>query len=247
MKYLLYGLLAALLPLSAQAGEAVTYKSGGAEYEGYRTKAVGKSKGQVVIIHDWDGLTDYEVKRSEMLSKMGYDVFALDLFGKGNRPKERAAKKALTGALRADTEKMRTLILAGLAEARKSSPKTKLVVAGYCFGGGGVLELARSGRATDIAGYVTFHGTLKKPEGQSYPKGTPPMLIAHGGGDTSVTFDHVAALSKELEATKIKYEVQIYSEAPHAFTVFGSGRYRKVADERSWEAFGDFLKVNLGG
>jgi dienelactone hydrolase len=175
---------------------------------------------------------------------MGYDAFALDLFGKGNRPKEKAAKKALTKSFYNDREKMRTLILAGLAEARKST-KAKAVVAGYCFGGAGVLELARSGKAADIAGYVTFHGGLATPEGQSYPKDTPPMLIAHGGGDTSVTMEHVAALSKELEATGIKYEVQIYSGAPHAFTVFGSGRYRKVADEQSWDAFGDFLKTNL--
>ena len=32
-----------------------------------------------------------------------------------------------------------------------------------------------------------------------------------------------------------------YSGAPHAFTVFGSQRYRKDADEKSWKLFGEFL------
>jgi Dienelactone hydrolase family len=38
---------------------------------------------------------------------------------------------------------------------------------GYCFGGAAALELARSGEAKDIKGYVTFHGGLKTPQGES--------------------------------------------------------------------------------
>ncbi len=32
-----------------------------------------------------------------------------------------------------------------------------------------------------------------------------------------------------------------YSGAPHAFTVFGSGRYQEAADKQSWKRFSDFL------
>ena len=73
------------------------------------------------------------------------------------------------------------------------------------------------------------------------------ILVAHGGADTAITMDHVAQLSRELEAAGVAYEIQVYSGAPHAFTVFGSERYRKVADEHSWDAFTDFLAANLGG
>lgn len=244
MRKILFGLLASLLPFAAQAGNAVSYTVDGAAYEGYMAKASGASKGLVLVIHDWDGLTDYEVKRAEMLAAMGYDAFALDLYGKGNRPVETGAKKEETGKLYKDREKMRRLILGGLDEARKSSTG-KTVVMGYCFGGAAVLELARSGKATNVAGYATFHGGLATPAGQSYPADTPPLLIAHGGADTSITMDQVAALSQELEKTGVPYEMQVYSGAPHAFTVFGSDRYRKVADEQSWSAFQDFLKTNL--
>jgi len=245
MKALIFALLGAFVPLTAQAGENVTYSSGGADYEGYMAKAPGTSKGLVLVIHDWDGLTDYEVKRADMLAEMGYDAFAVDLFGKGNRPPDVAGRRAATGALYKDREKMRRLLLAGLSEARKMS-SGKTVVMGYCFGGAATLEMARSGKASDIAGYATFHGGLKTPEGQSYPASTPPLLIAHGGADTSVTMEHVAGLSQELETAKIRYEIQVYSGAPHAFTVFGSGRYREVADMQSWDAFKDFLAKNLG-
>ncbi len=96
-----------------------------------------------------------------------------------------------------------------------------------------------------MAGYATFHGGLATPAGQSYPESTPPILIAHGGADTSITMEHVASLSKDLESAGIAYEIQVYSGAPHAFTVFGSDRYRKVADEESWEALAEFLRERL--
>ena len=238
--------VAALLPATAMAGEKIIYTVEGGNYEGYSAKAQGVSKGLVLVIHDWDGLTDYEEKRADMLAEMGYDAFAVDLYGQGNRPVETGAKKAETAKLYNDRETMRGLILGGLAEARKLS-SAPAVVMGYCFGGAATLELARSGKANNVVGYATFHGGLSTPEGQSYPADTPPLLIAHGGADTAISMDDVAALSKELEAGGIPYEIQVYSGAPHAFTVFGSDRYREVADRQSWSAFQDFLATTLKG
>ena len=246
MKNLLTILTIIFFSTVSHAGQFVTYQSGDMELEGYASKAQGNSKGLVLVIHDWDGLTDYEVTRAEMLSELGYDAFAIDMYGKGNRPQETEAKRAATGALYKDREKMRTLLLAGLGEARNHS-SAKAVVMGYCFGGAATLEMARSGKASDIAGYVSFHGGLKTPEGQSYPDSTPPILIAHGGADTSVTMEHVAGLSQELETVGVPYEIQVYSGAPHAFTVIGSQRYREGADKQSWKAFQDFLNTHLGG
>ena len=198
----------------------------------------------MLVIHDWDGLTAYEQKRADMLTELGYDVFAVDLFGKGNRPTEIADKKEATGKLYADRERLRSLLLGGLAEARQGSER-KAVVMGYCFGGAAALELARSGEAPNIAGYASFHGTLKTPEGQSYPADTPPIFIAHGGADSSVPMDDVAALSRELEKARVEYEIQVYSGAPHGFTEWESDRYQKRADEQSWDAFRDFLATVL--
>jgi len=33
-----------------------------------------------------------------------------------------------------------------------------------------------------------------------------------------------------------------YSGAPHAFTIYGSERYREDADKKSWLRFTEFLK-----
>jgi len=239
-------ILAALcLATSARAGETVSYDVNGTTYEGYHAGAGDAAKGLVLIIHDWDGLTGYEVKRAEMLAGMGYDAFAADLYGKGNRPVDTQAKKAETAKLYQDRDKMRALILAGLEQARKLGGG-QAVVMGYCFGGAAALELARSGKAEDIKGYASFHGGLSTPEGQSYSADIPPLLIAHGAADSSITMDDVAQLSRELEAADATYTIEVYSGAPHAFTVFGSERYQERADRKSWVAFKTFLAETLG-
>ena len=228
----------------AQAGQVVDYEIDGQAFEGYASKATGASKGVVVILHDWDGLTAYEKKRADMLSALGYDAFAVDLYGKGNRPVDTGAKKAETGKLYNDRSKMRARILAGLKQARAGTSQPAVVM-GYCFGGAAALELARSGKAHNVKGIASFHGGLSTPDGQSYANSTPPLLIAHGAADAAISMDDVAALSRELEAAGVRYDIEVYSGAPHAFTVFGSERYRKRADNKSWSAFTTFLADSL--
>jgi dienelactone hydrolase len=70
-------------------------------------------------------------------------------------------------------------------------------------------------------------------------------MVLHGTADTSVTMDHFSGLAKELETAGIKHEMITYSGAPHAFTVFGSDRYREDADQKSWQRFQEYLASNL--
>ncbi|QFT83528.1 Dienelactone hydrolase family protein [Halomonas sp. THAF12] len=229
--------LAALAGTAQADGREIDYRVDDEAFTGYFAPADDEPRGTVLIIHDWDGLTDYERRRAEMLAERGYDAFALDLYGQGNRPVETEAKKAETAKLYQDRERMRALTLAGLAEARARGAAMPTVVMGYCFGGAVVLELARSAAAEDVHGYATFHGGLATPEGQGYADDTAPILVAHGGADASIPLEDVTALSRQLEDAGVDYEIEIYSGAPHAFTVFDSDRYQQRADERSWSAF----------
>lgn len=101
---------------AAEAG-AVRYEVEGKPFEGYYLAGADKEAPLVVLVHDWDGLNGYEIKRAEMLVALGYSVFAVDLFGAGVRPGTVEDKKRLTGALYQDRTRMRTLLQGGLAEA----------------------------------------------------------------------------------------------------------------------------------
>lgn len=228
---------------AAAAGKSVVYEVNGASYEGYYTEASGNAP-LILLVHDWNGLTDYEVKRADMLAEMGYTVFAVDLFGAGVRPTKVEDKRQHTGELYKDREKMRVLLNAALKTAQSQGANTGNAVAmGYCFGGAAVLEFARSG--ADMKGFVTFHGGLKTPEGQDYSKAKGKFLILHGTADTAVSMQDFATLANELEANGVSNEMITYGGAPHAFTVFGEDRYRADADKKSWKRFTEFLDETL--
>ncbi|NIT42527.1 MAG: prolyl oligopeptidase family serine peptidase [Gammaproteobacteria bacterium] len=225
------------------AGRFVSYEVNGKPYEGYFVSP-SPNAALILLIHDWDGLTDYEVKRANMLADMGYAVFAVDLFGAGVRPTEVKDKRQHTGELYKDRDKMRALLQAGLKTAKSKGANVHNAVAmGYCFGGAAVLEFARSG--ADLKGFVTFHGGLSTPAGQDYSKTKGKLLILHGTADTNITMDQFAKLANELEEKGISHEMITYSGAPHAFTVFGSNRYREDADKKSWKRFSEFLTETL--
>ena len=231
------------LNVMAMEGEKITYSVNDQSYEGYYISP-SKDAPLVLLIHDWDGLTDYEVKRANMLAEMGYAVFAADLFGAGIRPTEVKDKRQHTGELYKDRNKMRALMNGALSVASNKGANTGNAVAmGYCFGGAAVLELARSG--ADLKGFATFHGGLKTPKGQDYSKTKGQILVMHGSADTAITMDQFAALTNELEAAGLQHEMVTYGGAPHAFTVFGGKRYREDADLKSWELFSSFLQSTL--
>ncbi len=241
----LFTVLIILLISSAAgaAGKAIPYEVDGKPFEGYFISP-SPSAPLILLIHDWDGLTDYEIKRANMLADSGYAVFAADMFGTGIRPTEITDKRRHTGALYKDRVKMRSLLRGALETAgSKGADLNNAVAMGYCFGGAVVLEFARSG--TDMKGFVTFHGGLSTPEGQNYSETKGKLLVLHGTADSSVTMDHFAELAAELEKTGIPHEMITYSGAPHAFTVYGSKRYREDADRKSWKRFNEFLAETL--
>ncbi len=245
MRYFIYIFMLLFVSTTAfgATGAAVTYQVDGQSYEGYYISPSAQAP-FLLLIHDWDGLTDYEIKRANMLADLGYAVFALDLFGAGVRPTEVKDRRQHTGELYKNREKMRALMKGALDTAKSKGANVDNAVAfGYCFGGAAVLELARSGE--DLKGFATFHGGLQTPEGQNYASARGKILILHGSADSAITMDQFAGLAKELETAGVDHEMITYGGAQHAFTVFGQDRYQEVADKKSWKRFTEFLAETL--
>jgi dienelactone hydrolase len=249
---------AALASLPARADvvkKTVEYRQGDTVLEGYLaydTAGPAKKPG-VVIFHQWMGLTDYERMRAEQLARLGYVAFAADLYGKGVRPASPKDAGALAGKYRGDRPLLRARAQAALATLRQQpNVETEKVAAiGYCFGGGAALELARSG--ADVAGVVSFHGSLDTPTPQDARNIKGKVLVLHGADDPNVPRAAVLALEDELTAAKVDWQVVLYSGAVHAFTQPGAGNdpskgsaYDAEADRRSWQAMKDFFAELFG-
>lgn len=243
MRVFFFLLVVLAASVAAAANGPLSYQVNGERFTGYFVSPADRAP-LVLLVHDWDGLTDYEIRRAEMLAAQGYAVFAVDLFGAGVRPATLEEKKALTTNLYKDRARMRTLLQGGLEAAREQGADVSNAVGmGYCFGGSAVLEWARS--SVDLKGFVSFHGGLETPEGQDYRTVKGDLLILHGTADQAVSMQQFAVLADILEQQDRPHEMITYSGAPHAFTVFGAESYREDADRKSWQRFTEFLRATL--
>jgi len=240
-----------LLATTAQAeieGQYHRYDVGGVTFEGYvaRNSNIPRSRGTVLIVHDWDGMTAYEERRAEMLAALGFTAFAIDVYGADENPQTVDENRALSGALYQDRETFRERLLGSIAEAADIPGATDdMVMLGYCFGGAAVLEAARAG--AEIDGFVSFHGGLGLPEGQSYDAVQAPVMLFHGTADPVSGMSDLAALLDDLEAAGVEHGAEVFGGARHSFTVWGSGDYDLAADQGSWQGLLAFLDQQLNG
>ena len=74
-------LLVATQTIAAGHNSMITYQIGDNEYKAFVAEPESTASTTVYIIHDWNGLDDYEIGRAKMLAEQGYRAVALDLFG----------------------------------------------------------------------------------------------------------------------------------------------------------------------
>ena len=223
------------LPAAAELrGESFAYDVEGVPMEGYvaRNTAID-SRGTVLIVHDWDGLTAYEETRADMLAALGYTAVAVDVYGRDNRPTSFEENRARSGELYADRELFRARLMGSLEAARALDGVGEgIAIMGYCFGGAAVLEAARAGM--DVDAFVSFHGGLGTPEGQDYSATAAPVTFFHGSADPVSGMDDLAQVMTELVEAGVEHDAHIYGGALHSFTVWGSDDYDLEADTASW-------------
>ena len=236
----------AALPAGAEiVREALAYSVEGTRFEGVvmRDDALA-SRGVVMIVHDWDGLTDYERERAAMLAAEGYTAVALDLYGVEADPQGMEDYRRLSGALLADRAALRARLDAAMAAADGlPGAGAGQVLIGYCFGGSAALEAARAGAGLD--GFGIFHGGLGLPEGQDYAQVSGPVMVWHGSADPVSGPEELAALLIGLREAGVAHDARIYGNVRHAFTVPGSRDYDAAADADSWQGLLSFLDATL--
>jgi dienelactone hydrolase len=243
-----------LVLISSAEAKVVTqtleYEQGGVALEGYLAynNEFSSLRPGVLIVHQWMGLGEYEKGRARQLAELGYVALAADIYGKGVRPSDPQSAGAEAGKYRNDRALLRARVQAGL-DALKGVlyvDPTRIAAIGYCFGGGAVLELARSG--AELEGVVSFHGNLDTLNADDAKNIHTKLLVLHGADDPHVTQEAVQAFIAEMKAAQVDWQLVEYSGAVHAFTDPSAGNdpskgaaYNASADKRSWQAMLDFF------
>lgn len=245
--------LSSILDREPEPSEGITtsevaYEVDGTACAGFLALPAGDGPAPgVLVVHDWLGVGDYVRMRCEMLARLGYVAFAADVFGADTRPGPAEAAQ-VAGGFYGDLPLFRSRLTGALerllAEDRVDATRTAAI--GYCFGGVGALQLARTG--ADLSGVVSFHGGVQAgPEGEAQAI-RAKVLILHGAIDPVVPDDTIVALENEFRAVPdLDWQLTAYSGAMHAFTLPDANmpehgaQYNAVAERRSWLAMKDFF------
>jgi dienelactone hydrolase len=223
--------------------ETVDYDHDGTALEGYlaHEAAITQRKPGVLVVHDWTGLREYPKVRAQMLARLGYAAFAADIYGAGIRPTGEQAPAAEAQKYYGNVQLFRARVRAGydrLVADPRVDPE-RIAIIGYCFGGSGALEFARTGAA--LRGVASFHGALVAHDPSDASAIRTPLLILSGAADPVVPDEAVVAFENEMRGADVDFEIISYSGAPHAFTLPEVPNYRPKADARSWQRLTGFL------
>lgn len=245
------GLIFSTSLMAASKSKSVEYKKGSETFEGLLVtpeKVSGKTPA-ILMVHNWMGLSEETKRQAERYADLGYIVFAADIYGKGKAPKTMDEAGKLSGQFKSDRKLFRENLNAGLNELKKQAnvDSSKLAAIGYCFGGNGVLELARSG--ADVKGVIIFHGSLDSPA-PTDGKNIKGHVVAYvGADDPHQKADGLLAFEKEMRDHKVDWQLVKFGGAVHSFTEKAAGTdnskgaaYNADADRRSFADAQLFLK-----
>jgi dienelactone hydrolase len=214
----------------------------------------------ILITPAFGGLGTFEIECAESLAALGYVVLAIDYYGQGKQASSEEEAFALMSALNTDRPRLLKRMIAALNEIRSFDfvDQAKIGAMGYCFGGKGVLDLARSGE--DFAAAVSIHGVYDAPKydapdshsakGQQ-PSIRPATLILHGWDDPLSPPDALASLNQELTTRCQDWQVLTFGHTGHAFTNPNANKpergsfYQPQSARRAWQALLNFFNEKL--
>jgi dienelactone hydrolase len=232
----------------------VSYREGDTLMKGmlaYDNSIEGTRPG-VLVVHEWWGHNAYARKRAKMLAEMGYTALAVDMYGDGKTADHPKDAGAMAGAVGGNLPLAKARFDAALETLRNEPTvdKDRIAAIGYCFGGGIVLNMARLGE--DIAGVVSFHGSLGTNAPAKKGDIKTRIRVFHGADDPFTTPEQITAFKQEMDNAGADYRFVSYPGAKHSFTnpdadelgkKFGLPlEYNAAADKDSWQQMQAFFK-----
>src|SRR5689334_10730136 len=223
----------------------VEYRQGSTVLKGFIAwdDAVSGKRPGVLVVHEWWGLNDHARNQARRLAEAGYVGFALDMYGAGKVTTHPQDAQAFATEATKDPAVVAARFNAAL-ELLKLDPHVdpaRIAAIGYCFGGGVVLDMARSG--ADLSAVVSFHGSLGTKNPAQPGKVKARILVLAGGADPFVPPEQVEAFRKEMQAAGARFDIVTYPGAKHGFTnpdaaSYGMPQlaYDPAADRQSWAA-----------
>jgi len=216
------GAVALLLAGTVQAAlqaETVEYDVGGSPHTGYlvHDDAFEGQRPGVLVVHEWWGHDQFVREQAEALARAGYTAFALDMYGSGKLADHPEDAQALMSEAISDPEMIEHRFRRAMEvlQAHETVDEGQLAAQGYCFGGAVVLNMAR--RGLDLAGVVSYHGSLGSPFTPEPGSIQARIQVYTGGADPLVPLDQVTAFIEEMHSVGADVTLRSFPAAQHSF------------------------------
>jgi dienelactone hydrolase len=239
--------------------ERIEYQAGGRRFVGalvYDERETAK-RPLMLMAPNWLGVTPEAIARTRELVGSRHIGFVADMYGEGQTSDGPPEAAELANGLRADPRERRLRINAALqaliAESAKHriGDETRVSAVGFCFGGGNVLELARTG--ANVNATVCLHGdltTAAPPAAAGSIKSA--LLVLHGSADPAADKSQRDAFEAEMHAAKAKWQMLIFGRLLHSFSeaeanVPGIAEYNEPAARQSYRLIRQFIEDAFAG
>jgi dienelactone hydrolase len=238
--------------------ERINYTTNGKKFIGalvFDERASGK-RPLMLMAPNWLGVTEDAIKRTQMMAGSRYVAFVADMYGDGKVSAGPPEAAELANSLRADPKERRLRIGAALSALVEQSEKrgvgdaSRKTAVGFCFGGGNVLELARTG--AELQAVVCVHGDLTTPLPATVGDIKAALLVLHGAADPVAPKAQRDAFETEMEAAKVNWQMQTFGHAVHSFcepeaNVPGIAEYNEAAARQSYRIIDEFISDAFEG
>lgn len=242
-------MLFGLAMISTQAQKMVTYNDENQKLEGIVATPEKKNANgnAVLLLPAWLGIDNNAKENAVELAKLGYLTFVADIYGIDKRPKNTQEAGKLAGFYKSNIKEYhKRIVLAYKELIKQGANPDKIAVIGYCFGGTGAIEAARTNM--NVRGIVSFHGGLGRDESRAVEPITPKVLVLHGADDFYVPEQEIKNFQEEMKNAKADWQMVYYANSVHAFTHKDAGSdnstgaaYNEKAAKRSWIAMQNFF------
>jgi dienelactone hydrolase len=205
----------------------------------------------VMVFHAWDGRGEAMDAMARRVAGLGYNAFAVDLYGKGIVGTSTEECQALMTPLVTDRARLRALVLASVATLAglPEVDASKIAAIGFCFGGLCVLDLARAG--APVTAVASFHGLFTPPGLPSTTPIAPRVIAFHGWDDPMAPPESVVAFGQEFTDGKADWQLHAYGSTLHGFMMEEANmpamgiQYNALSASRAWATLEGFLAETL--
>ena len=233
--------------------ERINYQAGSVKGKGALLwdENVSGKRPLLLVMPNWLGVTEIAIKRAQKMAGDKYVAFVGCMYGEGRTCEGPPTSQEWMMAVRADRIEGRKRVNAALAtmvseaDKRGIGDSSKKAAVGFCFGGGNVLELARSG--ADINAVVCLHGDLQTTIPAKRGDIKAAVFVIHGSKDPVAPKADRDGLEAEMDAAGANWQMLDFGGRLHSFAeeetmMKGIAEFDAAAAHQTYRILDDFLQ-----